>query len=207
MADIVGQHERDSQIDEKFEALRALGKSEKEIFAEFYEDLRHVARQILAGQNLGASMHATRLLHEAFDARIDLQEKTRSEFFAAVARKMRNLKIDYWRRKAAIKRGGGQVLSIDDLANEGFEPGTNASFDSEAKLAFDVHEALHRLREEYPERERVFVLKFLSDTVPLSDAEVAALLGVSREKVSKDINKARARLIEYLRQSGSSKTT
>jgi RNA polymerase sigma factor (TIGR02999 family) len=80
--------------------------------------------------------------------------QNRAHFFGAAADAMRRILIDGARRKAALKRGGGQSrVSLDELEF------TAAMPDQEVLL---IEEALQRLEAEDPERARVVTLKFFA---------------------------------------------
>lgn len=51
-------------VQEVFEELRALGKSNEEIFVAAYQDLKQLARKMLGREPAGNSMNASRLLNE-----------------------------------------------------------------------------------------------------------------------------------------------
>jgi RNA polymerase sigma factor (TIGR02999 family) len=199
--------QRVRRVTEIFDELRATGKTDPEIFGEAAEGLKQLARKFTSREPAGASMHATRLLDEVY---IKLFEQpssgsrweTGEEFFLAVARAMHDLKVDYIRRKMANKRGGGKLVSLDQLRDQGFEtfrkPGTPANkntFEAQAMQAFQIDQALLKLREEHPDREKAIVLTYDGG---LTREEAAEALRVSPDKIKKDLEKGRARLKHYL---------
>jgi RNA polymerase sigma factor (sigma-70 family) len=102
----------------------------------------------------------------------------------------------------AQKRGAGKVASLDQLRDEGGEawqgqgePANRNTFEAQAVQAFEVDEALRKLRQEHPDREKAIVLTYDGG---LTREEVAEALGVSSEKIKKDLEKGRARLRHYL---------
>jgi len=198
---------RVKRITELFDELRAHGKRDQEIFGEAAEGLKLLARKLVRGEPPGASMHATRLLDEVYiklfeEPSSDFRWETGEEFFLAVARAMHDLKVDYIRRKLSQKRGGGNVASLDQLRELGvdglLEPGaaTNKNpFEAQAIQAFEIDQALLKLRAEHPDREKAIVLTYDGG---LTRDEVAQTLKVSTDKVKKDLEKGRARLRYYL---------
>jgi len=201
------QEARVRRITEIFDELRAGGKTDGEIFGEAAAGLKQLARKLTNREPAGASMHATRLLDEVYiklfeQPATDFQWETGEEFFLAVARAMHDLKVDYFRRKLAQKRGGGKVASLDELRDQGLdefaEPGMPANknaFEAQTMRAFEIDQALFKLREEYPDREKAIVLTYDGG---LTREEVAETLKVSPDKVKKDLEKGRARLKHYL---------
>src|SRR3954471_6015188 len=83
-----------------------------------YDELRRVARGHLRREAPGHSLQATALVHEVFLRLVDADRMTptsRTHFFAMSARLMRQILVDHARRKRADKRGGGAVISLDDV--------------------------------------------------------------------------------------------
>src|SRR5262245_13073012 len=94
-----------------------------------YEELRAMAHALLAGERGDHTLGTTALVHEAYLKLVDearVAERGRSYFFAAAARAMRQVLIDYARRRGRVKRGGGEapvsldvtVIAVDALAGE-----------------------------------------------------------------------------------------
>jgi RNA polymerase sigma factor (TIGR02999 family) len=122
-----------------------------------YEELRHLAGVRMAQEKPGHTLQPTALVHEAWLQLAGDGERSwqnRAHFFGAAADAMRRILIDGARRKAALKRGGGQSrVSLDELEF------TAAMPDQEVLL---IEEALQRLEAEDPERARVVTLKFFA---------------------------------------------
>ena len=119
----------------------------------------------------GQTIQPTALVHEAYMRVIGNEDPGwdgRGHFFAAAARAMRNILVDEYRRKGALKRGGGRRrLDLDegDLAIESPQ---------EDLLALD--EALTRLERDDPRKGRIVNLRYFAG---LSTEETAAALDVS----------------------------
>jgi RNA polymerase sigma factor (TIGR02999 family) len=207
MPDFADEDEEVSRVSEIFDRLRALGKTDQEIFGEAAVGLKQLARRLTRREPAGGSMHATRLLDEAYiklfeQPSSDLRYENGEKFFLAVARAMHDLKVDYIRKKMAQKRGAGKVGSLDQLRAEGVErftepgaPANKNSFEDQAMQAFQIDRALLKLRQEHPDREKAIVLTYDGG---LSREEVAEALSVSPDKIKKDLEKGRARLKHYL---------
>ena len=151
-----------------------------------YAELRALAAARLARLPPGQTLQATALVHEAW---VDLVGKgdpgwnSRNHFFAAAAHAMRELVIDRARRKAAIKRGGGEVRADVDVELQAAESGLAG----EDLLALDA--ALERLAADHPRRAEVVVLRYYGG---LSHDEIAAHLGVTTRTVEREWRFARA---------------
>ena len=160
-----------------------------------YDELRAAARRALGREHAGAghTLHATELVHEAFFklaggagmAGIDWQG--RAHFFAIAARAMRQVLVEYARRRLADKRGGGAVhvtLGAADAA---------VPTDGEELLALD--EALERLGATQPRLRALVEHRYFAG---LSERETAAVLGVSERTVQRDWARARAWLYKEM---------
>lgn len=154
-----------------------------------YAELRALAAARLRRAPPGQTLQATALVHEAYLALVGGQDpgwSGRGHFFGAAAQAMREIVIDQARRKAAHKRGG-------ELRREASEALAELAVDDglpgEDLLALDA--ALTRLQAEHPERAQIVLLRHFGG---LSEAEIAALLGVSTRTVERAWRFARAYL-------------
>lgn len=196
--------QKSRRIDEAFDKLRSSGKTDPEIFAALYEDLRRLAHRRFEGKNAQVSLRATELVNEialvVYSKALEWEDG--EEFFVFIARKMLDIRINHYRKKHAEIRDAGKNTSLELLRQQGFEPSTvDSSNDPFVNFTAErVRASLDWLRLRYRDLEKAAVLKYLSADDELSDKEVAVLLGCSREKVSKDMRKARALLGEYLDQ-------
>src|SRR6202044_2362330 len=95
------------------------GESDR-LFALMYGELRDLARRHIRRSRPGDTLSATALVHEAYlklAPRAAAQD--RHHFFALAAQAMRQVLVDYARRRHADKRGGGLVItSLDEAAVE-----------------------------------------------------------------------------------------
>jgi RNA polymerase sigma factor (TIGR02999 family) len=158
-----------------------------------YDELRRVARARLRRERPDHTLQATALVHEAYLRLIGPGEATprnRVQLFGMAARLMREILVDYARRKAALKRGG---------------PATKVSLDGVAApevaivdiLALD--EALSELSARDARLCQVVELKFFAG---LTIDETATALQVSVATVERDWTVARAWLHQWLASSG-----
>ena len=79
-----------------------------------YEDLRRVAHRQLDREGGGHTLQTTALIHEAYLKLASgggMSATSRAHFLAIAARAMRQVLVDYARRRKAAKRGGG-VISV-----------------------------------------------------------------------------------------------
>jgi RNA polymerase sigma factor (TIGR02999 family) len=183
--------------------LRAASRGDVEagdrLFAFLYADLRRLARvQLAAGRRPGDSLDTAALVHEAWLRLAGTSGgdvASRAHFFNLVSRVMRNVLIDFIRRRDAEKRGAALRVSWP----EGMDVAVSADVSETELLALDA--ALARLQSESPRLARVVELRFFAG---LDLDEIAGLLGVGERTLKRDWRKARAFLQVELRSAGPS---
>lgn len=152
-----------------------------EQFPELYATLRRIARRHLR-RNPAGTLSTTMVVNEAW---LKLQNKStqwhdHQHFLATAALAMRQLLVDYARRKAAEKR-----TRVDDCPL--FKNDCDLSGNDEAVLAVD--EALEQLSSIDPRLTRLVELRFF---VGLTLAEAADCLRISSRTANRDWARARA---------------
>ena len=156
-----------------------------------YDELREMAHRQLARERRGHTLQTTALVHEAYLRLVDetkVTERGRAYFFAAAARAMRQVLVDYARKRKALKRGGGQApLNLED---------DQIAIDAYAEELIDLDEALERLAALNGRHARVVECRFFGG---LSVPETAKALGVSPRTVGYDWSVAQAWLYHQLR--------
>lgn len=89
------------------DASPASDSEEQALYAAVYHELRQLARRQRQAFGSNATLNTTALVHEAYfklrSGELSLQR--RAQFFAAAARAMRQVLVDYARRRGARKRG------------------------------------------------------------------------------------------------------
>jgi RNA polymerase sigma factor (TIGR02999 family) len=164
------------------------GRGSAEFFDCVYEDLRRIARRMIAGDGGLRTLQATALVHEAF---LRFNRSTpqswdhRGHFVSAAVESMRRVLIDHARRKCSQRGGGGRALvSLDTVQVAG-------GARSELLLALD--EALERLAVEDPVKAEVVKLRYFGGC---SIAEVASVMGLAERTVKWHWTYARAWLAD-----------
>jgi RNA polymerase sigma-70 factor (ECF subfamily) len=139
---------------------------------------------------LQSSVQTTALVHEAYLKLIDQRDarwQNRAHFFAIAAQAMRRILIDSARKHVAEKRGGGgEKLSLDEVAAISREPNANL-------IALDL--ALTRLAEIDPQQSRLIELRYFGG---LTIEETAEVLSLSPATVKREWTMARAWLHQTL---------
>ena len=157
----------------------------RELVAVAYRELKRLAGAQLRSERPGHTLQATALVHEAYLRLVDQDRvawRNRAQFFAVAARVMRRVLVDHARRRAAGKRGGGQLrVTLDESVAE-------AAAGPEVDLvALDA--ALVELEAMDPELLRLVEARFFGG---LTIVETAELLGVSPATVKREWATARA---------------
>jgi RNA polymerase sigma factor (TIGR02999 family) len=159
------------------------------LFSLVYAQLRRIAHRQLQGERPGHTLGTTGLVHEAYlklvdQSRIDWED--RRHFFAAAARAMRQILVDYARRYRTQRRGGGlQRVALNDAL----------AVEEQADLVLAVHEALGRLAGVNERLSRVVECRYFAG---LTDEETAVALGMTARTVQRDWVKAKGWLYQEL---------
>lgn len=160
------------------------------LFPLVYAELHRAADRLLMREAAGHTLQPTALVHEAY---LKLAgggppaAASRNHFVGLAARAMRQILVDQARRRKAGKRGEGQVPVRITNAQVGVD------LHLDEFLALD--EALDGLARVDERLRRVVELRFFGG---LTEAEVAAALGVTTRTAQRDWAKARAWLYKEL---------
>jgi RNA polymerase sigma factor (TIGR02999 family) len=143
-------------------------------------ELRRLAASYLRRERPGHTLQPTALVNEAFVRLVGQNARqgweSRSHFVAIAAQHMRQILVDYARRRRASKRGSGMTMIPLEDARAASNP---RSIDL---LALD--EALKKLAEVDARKARAMELKYFGG---LEMAEIAEVLGISVKTVEKDV--------------------
>lgn len=160
-----------------------------------YAELRRLARRSLRRQPGERTLQPTALVAEAYLRLVeaDVPWHDRVHFFAVAASLMRNILVAAARRRHALKRGGaGRPLSLDQLADGGFEI---ADPDGGPSPIVQLDQALTRLGAFDPRKAKVVELRCFAG---LSIDDTAIALGLSHATVERDLKVAKAWLTKEL---------
>jgi len=160
------------------------------LFVVVYQELKRIAAHhlnVLGGQT---TLSTTELVHEAFlklAQNDDGSWEGRAHFFGAASRAMRQVLVDYARRRGAAKRGGRpEMVSLGQAGG---------ALDVQLDDLMALDEALEQLGGVDPRLREVVELRFFGG---LSQGEVAELLRLSPRTVERDWLKARLFLLRQL---------
>ena len=161
-----------------------------ELYPLVYDELHRLARRYMSRERKDHTLQTTALINEAYVRLVDQKNvnwANRSHFFAISAQIMRRILIDHARRHAYAKRGGGaQQVSLEEVA---------AIVPNQGRELVRLDEALKTLAERDPRRSQVVELRYFGG---LNNEEIAGVLHVSENTVTRDWNMARAWLYQQL---------
>ena len=157
-----------------------------------YNELRRVAHFHLRKERPGHTLQTTALVHEAYLCLVKQEAmnfENRAHFLAVCAQLMRQILVQYARRRNAAKRDGGYKLTLDDHAMALVE---NRSVDLVA-----LDDALNGLAELDLQQSRIVELRFFGG---LSIEETSKVLGISPATVKRHWTTARVWLHTQIQQ-------
>ncbi len=142
-----------------------------------YKELQHLAHYYLRSERSEHTLESAALVHEVYlrligGAPVELQN--RAHFFALASRLMRQVLVDYARRRNASKRDGGFRVSLSNAVDI---PVNN----EEDLVALD--DALHELARLDERQAKIVELKFFGG---LSSTATAHVLKLSRATVDRE---------------------
>lgn len=166
-----------------------------DLVARVYGELRTMARSVMRSQTPG-TLQPTALVNEAYLRLVQgsLDFESRAHFFGAASRAMRQVLVEYARRRGARKRAGdARRVTFTDLEVHVSEPGVDI-------LA--LHEALSELDRTEPLLCTLLELRYFCG---YGLEEIAGLQGRPLSAVKRDWSFARAWLFRRLSGEAASK--
>lgn len=155
-----------------------------------YKELRKLAARHMLSQQKDQTLQPTVLVHEAWLrlAKQGRKWRDRGHFFATASVAMRHVLIDYARRKARVRNGGGLqragLAGLDALA---------APDRDDAILLID--EGITELAKVHPERAQVVVDRFFGG---MTNPEIAEHLGMGERSVERHWAMAKVWLLRWI---------
>jgi len=142
-----------------------------------YDELRRVAHRYLRHERPDHTLQSTALVHEAYLRLLKQgthEFENRAHFYAISAQLMRQILVEYARRRNAAKRDAGNMLTLDDSIGL-------LKTRSVDLVALD--DALNGLAKLDARQSRIVELRFFGG---LSTEETAAVLGISTKTVKRE---------------------
>jgi RNA polymerase sigma-70 factor (ECF subfamily) len=149
-----------------------------------YEELRRLAHRYIKRERPNHTLQTSGLVNEAYLRLVDqsqLKLKNRAHFFGIAARLMRQILVDYARKRKYAKRGGdAQRIPFEEIL---------IVSDERAADIVALDDALKELSEIDPRQSQIVELRFFGG---LSIEEAAQVLDVSPGTVMRDWTLAKA---------------
>ena len=153
-------------------------------------ELHRLAHRYMSRERQDHTLQTTALVNEAYLKLIDQEVdwKNRAHFFGIAAQIMRRILIDHARKHLGPKHGGGNTISLDEVA---------VVSEERASELVALDEALTTLARVDERKGRVVELRYFGG---LSVEETAQVLGVSAETIRREWVRAKAFLHRELSQ-------
>jgi RNA polymerase sigma factor (TIGR02999 family) len=167
---------------------------EEAFYPVVYEELKRIARHHLRVTNAKATLSTTELVHEAY-LKISPGPASgwdgRGHFFGAASRAMRQVLVDFARRRGATKRGG--ELQRVSLGRD------DGALDLELDSILTLDSALERLDALDPRLRKIVELRYFGG---LTENEIATMMGVTLRTIERNWLKARMFLLREMERTG-----
>jgi RNA polymerase sigma-70 factor, ECF subfamily len=178
------------QVTELLQAWRGGDQSALEqLMPLVYDELHKLAAAYMRGEQPGHTLRPTDLISEAYLRLVEgaqIEWSSRTHFFGIAARTMRQILVDSARKRSASKRGSGErAITLDEALVASQRP--------EELVALD--EALEALKRQDERKARAVELHYFGG---LTQEEIAAVLGVHVNTVSRDLRLAEAWINRHL---------
>ncbi len=164
-----------------------LPNNQETLDKEIYQQLKVLAKKMMAKERSNHTLSATDLVHEAF-AKLSINElsfKDQQHYFYTFARQMRRVLVNYALYKNR-KKNQAEVLHFSDslgLAESNFADFTQ------------IDQAINHLESIDERSARIIELVYFTD---LSQAQAAEYLGVSLATLERDLKFGRVIIHEYI---------
>jgi RNA polymerase sigma factor (TIGR02999 family) len=156
-----------------------------------YAELRQIATYLMQSERPEHTLQPTALVHEAYLRLVDqsrIEWKNRAHFLAIAARAMRQILINYAKRRARVKRGGKwQRVTLSDRLGLG---------EKSCFKVLELDEIMTRFTDMDERMARVVEYRVFGG---MTAKEVAHVLGVSRQPVYNDWKVAKMLLTHELK--------
>lgn len=170
-----------------------------ELLPRVYDELHAIAGRQRGHWQGDETLNTTAIVHEAYLRLVDQTEpewQSHPHFLAVAATAMRQILLDYAKRKQAVKRGGGRRrIPLHEVEAALRGAGDLAEARSEALIALD--DSLRRLEARDRRQSRVIECRFFGG---MTIQDTAEALGISPATVMRDWTMAKAWLYRDLKQ-------
>jgi len=183
--------ESENNLTQLVQQLSADEKHYDEVYSKVYSELKKLAGYRLSSERTDHTLSKTGLVHEVYIKMIDqtnINYNDYSHFLAIASNCMRQLLIDYARKKNAKKRGSGENerTFIDELYNK---------YEQSSQDIINIDLALQNLGKLNKRLSDVVTMRFFGE---MKVDQIAEVLNVSESTVNRDWVKAKGFLINEL---------
>lgn len=166
-------------------------RAQDELFAILYDELRAIAGRQMAGGRHRHTLQPTAIVHEAYLKLRGEDDMEQGRFIALAVKAIRQVLVDYARKKSAMKRGGDQErLPLVESAVMG---------KTRAPDILEVDELLNRFELHDDRAATIVELKFFGE---MTNEQVAVVMGISEKTVRNEWRHAKAWLRAELQGNG-----
>ena len=185
--------EQTNQLTSILNSVHDDSESIRKVLPLVYDDLRNLAHQQLRRERPGHTLSTTDLVHEAYMKLVKFPPEGdwdgRRHFFGVAARAMRQILVNYAKKKNRQKRGGeSQPVEFE----EGFY-----MTEKKAEELIALDEALSRLEKINERQGRIVECRYFAG---YKVEETANILGISAATVKRDWTSARAWLYSQIKE-------
>ena len=154
------------------------------------DELHQLAHRYMQRERSNHTLQTTALVNEAYLKLVDQRVRwaNRAHFFGIAAQIMRRILIDHARQHLGPQRGGGRTMSLEEIGEVG---------DDRSAELIALDEALQSLERLDTRKGQVVELRYFGG---LSVDEIAQVLNVSPDTVTRDWRRAKAFLRRELSQ-------
>lgn len=155
-----------------------------------YQELRQAAKRYLKRERTDHTLQTTALVNEVYMRLIDVSQvqlQNRAHFFAISAQLMRQILVDFARRRGKLKRGG-------EFERVSFEEAILVA-NAQSPDIIALNEALQTLESLNARQSKVVELRFFGG---LNEEEIAEVLNISPRTVRSDWSMAKVWLLREL---------
>jgi RNA polymerase sigma factor (TIGR02999 family) len=154
-------------------------RAAEELLPLVYEELRHLAAQMMTQERPGQTLQATALVHEAYIRLVkggDQDWRNRGYFFSAAAESMRRILVDRARRKKGPRQGGDHVqITLNESLS-----GKSKTICSEDLMT--LNDALEKLEETDSVKAELVKLRFFGGLTGKQAADVLEISYASEQR-------------------------
>lgn len=162
------------------------------LFSVVYDQLKEIAGYHLLHRQAGKNqtLSQTAIVHEVYLKLVEYtgsEWKNRAHFYAVASRCMRQILIDYSRKKTTEKRGGNyQNITLDE---------NRINLEQHAEDIIALNHLIDQMAEFDERKSKIVEMRFFGG---MTVREISEVLDISTRTVDRDWHKARAWLIKEL---------